>query len=127
MPRGPRRGSTSARRVARKVERTLANTHGGYAGPSLIEQLETELLEAMIRYLEEKDSRADSGDEEYTLPEWIDVARKEGKKLGGLMGQVRGLSKAVAIVRNCYTADEAQVIKAIEREFARHARTQMAS
>ena len=127
MPRGPRKGTTSARRVQRKAEKTLLATHGGYGGASLIEQLETELLEAMISYLRIKDERAEDQDEEHTLPEWVDVARKEGLKLGKARGLVGGLVKAVAIMRNAYTADDPQVIKAIEREFIRYARAELST
>lgn len=124
MPRGPRKGTTSARRVQRKVEKTLLATHGGYAGTSLIEQLETELLEAMISYLRIKDERAEGQNEEHTLPEWVDVARL---KLGKARGLVGGFVKAVAIMRNAYTADDPQVIKAIEREFIRYARAELST
>lgn len=111
MPRGPRRGTNSARRVQRKVEKTLLATHGGYAGPSLIESLETELLEAVILYLGLKDK----------LPGGISDQMRTAR------GRVSGLVTAVAIVRNAYTADDPQVIKALEREFIRHARAEMAA
>jgi len=122
MPRGPRRGKTSERRIARKVERTLENTHGGFAGPSLIEQLETELLEATIRYLEVKEQAQTTHEEEHTLPEWVDVERKRASRLGTARGVMRGCAAAVAIVRNSYTASEAQVVKGIERKFVKLAR-----
>ena len=114
MPRGPRRGATSARRVQRKVEKTLLATHGGYEGPSLIELLETELLEATIRYLQLKDEPEEKVDEL--------VYHAQKLKLGQARGVMRGCATAVAIVRNPYTADEPQVIKLIEREFVKLAR-----
>lgn len=112
MPRGPRRGATGERRVARKVEKTLANTHGGLMGASLIERLETELLEAMIQYLRLKNEG---------VPGWDN----EGHTIPAARGKVRGLTVAVAVMRNTYTADDRSVIKALEREFVRYARAQM--
>lgn len=118
MPRGPRRGATSERRIARKVKRTLQATHGGYAGASLIEMLETELLEAMITYLRAKDAVA-SGIERYE-----GELEKQLLKRATARGVVGGLSQSVALMRNAYTADDPQVIKALEREFVKLARTQ---
>lgn len=112
MPRGPRRGNTGARRIARKVEKTLGQTHGGYAGQSLIERMETELLEATIRYLELKNQG---------VPGWDN----EGHSIPSARGKVRGLAIGVAVMRNTYTAGAAQVIKGIEREFVRLARTEV--
>lgn len=102
MPRGPRRGNTTARRVQRKVEKTLLATHGGYEGKSIIEVLETELLEACISYLEcPKEYRHD-------------LAK-------GARGVIRGLATAVAVWRNMYAQD----IKGVEKEFIRLARAQI--
>lgn len=120
--RGPRRGSTAARRIARKAERTLQNTHGGYAGPSLIESLETELLEATIKYIQAK-SQEYPEDEEYTLTEWVDIKADRAKKLATARGIMRGLATAVAVWRNPYTQD----IKGVEKEFVRLARAEITS
>lgn len=115
MPRGPRRGASSERRIQRKVEKTLLATHGGYAGASLIETLETELLEAMIAHLQEKE-------------EHEGLCCEEGpRKIARTRGRVSGLVTAVAIMRNVYTADDPQVIKSLEREFIRHARAEMSA
>jgi hypothetical protein len=97
------------------VQKTLLATHGGYEGPSLIESLETELLEATIRYLEVKD----------TLPNKFSDWEKELKKVGAARGMMRGCATAVAIVRNVYTSDDSQVIKGIEREFVRLAKQEV--
>jgi hypothetical protein len=99
------------------VEKTLLATHGGYAGQSLIERMETELLEATIHYLEVKD----------TLPNKFGDWEKELKQVGSARGKVRGLAIGVAVMRNTYLAGEAHVIRGIEREFVRLARTEIES
>ena len=100
MPRGPRRGGTAERRIARKTQRTLLQTHGGYQGPSIIESLETELLEATIRYLEAKEGPGPTA---------------------SARGVMRGLAIAVAVWRNMYDQD----IKGVEKEFVRLAKVEV--
>ena len=118
MPRGPRRGGTAERRIARKTQRTLLQTHGGYAGPSLIETFETELLEATIKYIQMKDSPL-TGDEK--VDELAYHARE--RKAATARGIMRGLATAVAVWRNPYMQD----IKGVEKEFVRLARAEITS
>lgn len=128
MPRGPRRGATGERRVARKVEKTLANTHGGLMGASLIERLETELLEAVIEHLKVKDALKALIPGPGYSPE-LDGPLEEPNYLltqrDLTRGRVAGLVIAVAVIRNAYTADDRSVIKALEREFVKRARAEI--
>lgn len=119
MPRGPRQGrpvsidsgdpverhARSERRLERKISKVMAATHGGYAGPSIIEILESKLLGACVRYLAVKAGPSDAG-------LTIDTAR----------GIVRGMAEGVATMRNPYVADRRAVIKSIEKEFMHKAR-----
>lgn len=114
VPRGPRRRGPitisdddqperhrrTQRRIERKAAKVEAQTHGGYAGDSIIETLESHLEKACVRYLEAK---ADSPDD-------TDLER----------GIIRGLAEAVALWRNPYTARES--VKGVEKEFMRRAR-----
>jgi hypothetical protein len=98
------RDRRTQRRIERKVAKVEAQTHGGYAGPSIIEILETHLEKACIRYLELSNE----------VPGGI------SDKMRTQRGVVRGLAEAVALWRNPYTAREA--VKGVEREFMRRAR-----
>lgn len=128
MPRGPRSNRTtrvqstperSLKRAQRKLDRVEAQTHGGYAGPSLIEILEGKLLGACLNYLAVKDEHE---------------GQEGSVKIGTARGIVRGMAEGVATMRNPYTtdasvgcADGRQIIKTIEREFMREARTAMST
>ena len=116
----PERSSRRAERKARKVE---ANTHGGYAGPSIIEILEEHLEKACVRYLTVLEQTQGDEDEEYTAIEWITVAKDRASKRGTARGVVRGLAEAVALWRNPYTMKES--VKGVEREFMRRARARV--
>lgn len=138
MPRGPRRQDASTdrdgrsterriavgedierdrrtqRRIERKVAKVEAQTHGGYAGPSIIEMLESHLEYACIRYLEVKDEHVGPCCED--APKLIGIAR----------GTVRGLAEAVSLMRNPYTIQSSdwmrESVKGVEKEFIRRAR-----
>lgn len=134
MPRGPRRGKPvvvdsgdeverhrrTQRRIERKVAKVEANTHGGYAGPSIIEILETKLLGACLQYLAQKRSRDQEA--EITDPMLLVDAQREVSTARGI---VRGMAEGVAVMRNPYVADRRGVIKEIEREFIKKARAQI--
>lgn len=120
--RGPRRRSAvvidsrnqgerdrrTQRRVERKVAKVEAQTHGGYAGPSIREILEDHLLKACVRYLAIK--------EEHEGP----CCEQGPVKIGQARGIVRGLAEGLAILRNPYIARES--VKGVEQEFMRRAR-----
>lgn len=145
MPRGPREGDEAApqtrrrrrtrtatsvtparaeKRIARKVERVMEQTWGGYEGESIAQILERHLLGACVKYLEVKEKTEGEEDEEYTAIEWIEIDKDRAGKRGKARGVVRGLAEAVAIWRNPYTAKS--MVKSTEKEFMRKARHAMA-
>jgi hypothetical protein len=114
------RDRRTQRRIERKVAKVEQQTHGGYAGDSIIEAVEKRLLRACIRYLEVKKQTEGEEDEEYTPIEWIKVDVDRASKRSTARGVVRGLAEAVAHIRNPYTALGAT--SGVEREFMRRAR-----
>jgi hypothetical protein len=100
MVRGPRRGNArvgegptdakTQRRHERKLEKVLANSHGGLAGKSIIEMLEDELTAACVGYLEAK-SGTDPHAADVENGNWVSIEHNRGKALGNARGQIRGL------------------------------------
>lgn len=87
-----------ARRQARKLEKVAQHSHSGFAGKSIIEQIESQLTAACTRYLE---LRSGGVDERQTA-----------------RGQIRGLAIALSFMGvNCYHGGRGNVVKAIEREY----------
>jgi hypothetical protein len=119
MPRGPRRSSPvivssddeqtrharTERRLGRKVDRMIASSHGGYAGPSILETLEDHLLKACKRHV---------------AVTTITPANHGKIGVAQIRGTIRGLAQAVAVMRNPYAAD-IDTVSRIEREFIRKA------
>lgn len=112
------------RRVQRKLDRVMEQTHGGCEGESIAQILERHLLAACVKYLEVKEKTEGSEEEEYTAIEWIKIDKDRAGKRGTARGVVRGLAEAVAIWRNPYTAKS--MVKSTEKEFMRKARHAMA-
>lgn len=82
----------------RKTQRMLEQTHGGYAGKSIIEKLLEQLDKAMDTYL---DFKAD--------PDRL-MSEKTAR------GEVRGLARAIAMMQNPYYPT--RNIKQIEKDSA---------
>lgn len=102
MPRGPRRGNASIgqaptdertqRRHERKLEKVLANSHGGFAGKSIIELLEDELTSACVEYLAAKRKFADMG--------LSGALGDDQSRIDTARGKIRGLAVSVAMMRH---------------------------
>lgn len=102
MVRGPRRttaplpgrAAVNTRRLERKMEKVLAQSHGGYAGKSILEILEEELTTACVQYL---NIRA-----EEVSAEGLDHAGWEdrGKRTGAARGKVRGVAISIAMMKH---------------------------
>lgn len=89
MVRGPRRGSTKEdNKTARKIAKMAANTHGGYAGMSIIEMLEQELTECCTAYLVLREAKNDGA-----TPELV-------KQINEARGRIRGVAISVAMMRH---------------------------
>lgn len=111
MVRGPRRVGApregqrpaDSRRLQRKMEKALEQSHGGYAGESIIEMLESALTEACTQYRVIRDAIEEASEtEEYSLPEWVDVERRRGLRKGEARGRIRGLAISIAMMRHPY-------------------------
>lgn len=104
MPRGPRRGNArmgeaptdakTQRRHERKLEKVLANSHGGFAGKSIVEMLEDELTTACIEYRAARESLAGAtGFDESGFSDTRD-------KVATARGRIRGLAISIATMRH---------------------------
>lgn len=115
MVRGPRRGNSASDRRMAKI---LRNSHGGYAGASIIEMLEAELTTACADYLELRNQKGAD-------PEHV---RNTDKRIEA-RGKIRGLATAVAMVRYPLRRHELvwwNYIKKLEKRHIKLAREQMA-
>lgn len=131
MVRGPRRSTppvegraaTNTRRLERKMQKVLAQSHGGFAGKSIIEMLEDELSEACIQYLVLKENYG-GGTDGFTTAEW----EAAGKKLGEARGRIRGLAISVAMMRHPMRRHEQvwwQYVKKLEKRHVGKAKEQL--
>lgn len=84
----------------------LDQTHGGYAGRSILEMLIEQLDKAGRRYLESKDDR---------------VVTESG--VAQCRGEIRGLARAIALMQNPYQPTRA--IKQIEKDSINRVRSQI--
>lgn len=104
MVSGPRRGSAAGdRRIARKLRKTEAESHGGCAGPSLIELLEEALTEACLQWLTlKKIIKADVPPKNYhpTLDGPWNPDPKTITLRNDARGRIRGLAMSIAMIRH---------------------------
>lgn len=94
----------------------LADTHSGLQGGSIREKLESQLLDAVRKYVEMKDiplAELDLMGPSTAITEYMQAE----KLLATQRGKVRGLAMAVTTWRNMYNADRVREAQAIEREF----------
>lgn len=132
MVRGPRRAqpamagvpAPASRRLERKMAKVLAQSHGGFAGKSIIEMLEDELTEVCVQYLVLRESYGGNNIDGLTTAEW----ERESKKLGEARGRVRGLAISIAMMRHPLRRHEAvwwNYIKKLEKRHTAKAKELM--
>lgn len=92
----------------RKTQRMLEQTHGGFAGRSIIEMLSEQATKAADRYLTAKANAETSVDPAHTAEQSL------------YRGELRGLARAISLMQNPHYPT--RNVKQLEREAADRAK-----
>lgn len=129
MVRGPRRKGTpmagvaapTSRRLERKMAKVLAQSHGGFAGKSIIEMLEDQLTEVCIQWLVLREAAG-------AIDGKAGVIYKDREKIAEARGRIRGVAIAIAMMRHPLRRGEPvwwQYVKKLEKRHVGKAKEQM--